>query len=128
MITNVNELSNVLVENISEDTSMYFGGDSINGNKARPVSYRTVQKKLHETKYHKYVAKKASEFATTMSKHGLLLPSTTVKADTPSYVMQPQILKLTRTPRTGFKNGGVHSSPVRLQISTRLSIHTSFTR
>jgi hypothetical protein len=32
MITNVNELSNVLVENISEDTSMYFGGDSINGN------------------------------------------------------------------------------------------------
>jgi hypothetical protein len=32
MIINVNELSNVLVENISEDTSMYFGGDSINGN------------------------------------------------------------------------------------------------
>ena len=42
----------------------------LNGNKARPVSYRTVQRKLYETKYHKYVVKKALEFATTMSKHG----------------------------------------------------------
>jgi len=39
--------------------------------------------------------------------------------------MQPQIIKLTRTPRPGFKQAGVHSSPGRRQISTRLSIPNS---
>jgi len=39
-------------------------------NRARPVSDRTVQRKLYETKYRKCVVKKASEFATTMSKNG----------------------------------------------------------
>ena len=43
---------------------------TLNGNRARPVSYRTVQRKLYETKYHKYVVRKELEFATTMSKHG----------------------------------------------------------
>jgi hypothetical protein len=52
--------------------------------------------------------------------HGKKWPA---HADTPSYVMQPQILKLTRTPRTGFKNGGVHSSPVRLQKDDNGPIH-----
>ena len=38
--------------------------------RARPVSDRTVQRKLYETKHHKCVVNKASEFATTMSKNG----------------------------------------------------------
>ena len=55
----------------------------------------------------------------------LILPSSTVKVPTPSQVMQPQIIKLARTPRPGNKHGGVHSSPGRRQISTRLSIPKS---
>jgi hypothetical protein len=41
----------------------------------------------------------------------LILPSTTVKVPTPSWVMNTQITKLTRQPRPGFKHGGVHSFP-----------------
>jgi hypothetical protein len=41
-----------------------------NENRARPVSDRTFQRKLYETKYHKCIVNKASEFATTMSKNG----------------------------------------------------------
>ena len=55
----------------------------------------------------------------------LILPSSTVKVPTPSQVMQPQIIKLARTPRPGYKHGGVHSSPGHRQISTRLSIPKS---
>jgi hypothetical protein len=36
--------------------------------------------------------------------------------------MQPQIIKLTRKLRPGFKHGGVHSSPDRRQTSTQLFI------
>jgi transposase len=38
--------------------------------RARPVSDRTVQRKLYKTKYQVCCKKKASEFATTMSKNG----------------------------------------------------------
>jgi len=38
--------------------------------RARPVSDRSVHRKLYETKYHKCVVKKTSEFAATMSKNG----------------------------------------------------------
>ena len=55
----------------------------------------------------------------------LILPSTTIKVPTPSQFMQTQIIELARQPRTprpGFKHGGVNFSPGRRQISTRLSI------
>jgi hypothetical protein len=38
--------------------------------RARPLSDRTVQRNLYETKCHKCVVKQASGFATTMSKKG----------------------------------------------------------
>ena len=54
-----------------------------------------------------------------------ILPFITVNVPTPSYVLQPKILKLIRAPRPGFKHWGVHSSPGRLHIRTRLSMPTS---